>query len=248
MRRDIESLDIDAIHVGERMRPVADEGRVAALASSMKDIGLQTPISVRVVDKVIIDGEEVWSVPVLIAGRNRLEAARQLGWERINCLILTADDIEAQLWEIAENLHRVGLTKEERDEHIRRYAELLKEREAISRQTVAKIEPPRERGRPKEVAAKIAEETGLSQRTVQRALAPSDPDRALDRERMRREAAEREKESKEAKERAKNSLCDFLLDKLSARDWDRLIHLMDAAGGSLRASDLRDWQTPSEAA
>lgn len=138
MRRDIESLGIDAIHIGERMRPVADDSRVAALASSIKDIGLQTPISVRFVDSVTIDGEEVSHVPVLIAGRNRLEAARQLGWERIDCFILAADDIEAQLWEIAENLHRVGLTKEERDIHIRRYAELLTEREGQQKLATAK--------------------------------------------------------------------------------------------------------------
>ena len=163
MRRDIESLDIDAIHIGERMRPVADDSRVAALASSIKDIGLQTPISVRFVDSVTIDGEEVSHVPVLIAGRNRLEAARQLGWERIDCFILTADDIEARLWEIAENLHRVGLTKEERDEHIRRYAELLKEREGVSGQTVRKlsVRGRKNEGHPEGIAKQIAEETGL---------------------------------------------------------------------------------------
>ena len=32
-------------------------------------------------------------------------------------------------WEIAENLHRVDLTKEQRDAHIRRYAELLEAKE-----------------------------------------------------------------------------------------------------------------------
>ena len=257
MRRDIESLDIDAIHIGERMRPVADDSRVAALASSIKDIGLQTPISVRIVEKVEIDDEEVWHVPVLIAGRNRIQAARQLGWERIDCFIMASDDIEAQLWEIAENLHRVGLTKEERDEHIRRYAKLLEEREAEAKRSLeiqtgqpVRIESKRDDGRghrPKEVAAKIAEETGLSQRTVRRALAPSDPDRALDRERMKQEAAEREREAKEARERAKIAVCDFLLDKLAMTDWDRLIGLLDAAG-PLRSSDLRDWQSPSEAA
>ena len=251
MRRDIESLDIDAIHIGERMRPVADDSRVAALASSMDDIGLQTPISVRIVEKVEIDGEEVWHVPVLIAGRNRLQAARQLGWERIDCFILTADDIDARLWEIAENLHRVGLTKEERDIHIRRYAELLKEREAAAKaidcQNDKQLPASPRAGRPKSVDTRIAEETGLSYRTVHRALAPSDPDEALNREMMKREATEREREAKEARERAKIAVCDFLLDKLAMTDWDRLIGLLDAAG-PLRSSDLRDWQSPSEAA
>jgi hypothetical protein len=32
------------------------------------------------------------------------------------------------MWEIAENLHRLDLTKDQRDEHIRRYAELLQQR------------------------------------------------------------------------------------------------------------------------
>jgi len=248
-RRDLQSFSLDSIHVGRRMRPVGDDERVAALAASMSDIGLHTPISVRMVDKVEIDGEEVWHVPVLIAGRNRLEAARRLGWTHIDGYLISADDIEAQLWEIAENLHRVGLTKDERDEHIRRYAELLAEREAAA--IVFHFEkqlPTRPVGRPKAITTKIAKETGLSHQTVRRALAPSDPDKALDREHMKREAAERDREAKEARERAKIAVCDFLLDKLAAKDWDRLIGLLDAAGGTLRASDLRDWQTPSAAA
>ena len=53
--------------------------------------------------------------------------------------------------------------------------------------------------------------------------------------------------AKEARERAKIAVCDFLLDKLAMTDWDRLIGLLDAAG-PLRSSDLRDWQSPSEAA
>jgi len=246
MRRDIESLDIDAIHIGERMRPVADDFRVAALASSIKDIGLQTPISVRFVDSVTIDGEEVSHVPVLIAGRNRLEAARQLGWERIDCFILAADDIEAQLWEIAENLHRVGLTKEERDVHIRRYAELLTERETARAQqhpqTAVPVKP-HGHAQPKGITRQIAEATGLSDDTIRRALADKE-----DRERRAREAADRHGEAKETAERAKIEACDLLLDRLPLRDWTRLIELVEAAGGSLRAADLRKWQAPSSEA
>lgn len=82
---------------------------------------------------------------------------------------------ECELWEIAENLHRLDLTKEQRDEHIRRYAELLEARANVqSRQNVA-IESKREDGRghrPQGVASQVAAETGLSVRTVQRALNP----------------------------------------------------------------------------
>ena len=179
-RRDLQSFSLDSIHIGTRMRPVADDARVAALAASMGDIGLHTPISLRMVEKVEIDGEEVWHVPVLIAGRNRMEAARRLGWTHIDGYLLPADHIEAQLWEIAENLHRVGLTKEERDVHIRRYAELLKEREAEKAKagpdnlSHPAIDARGQRKSPQQqpgVAKQIADETGLSQRTVQRVLA-----------------------------------------------------------------------------
>ena len=42
------------------------------------------------------------------------------------------------MWEISENLHRADLTKDERDNHNRRYAELLEKRRLISRQNDAK--------------------------------------------------------------------------------------------------------------
>jgi hypothetical protein len=40
--------------------------------------------------------------------------------------------LRAQLvWELAENLHRLDLTKDQRDHHIRRYAELLEVRRGV---------------------------------------------------------------------------------------------------------------------
>ena len=81
------------------------------------------------------------------------------------------DALKAELWEIAENLHRCDLTKEQRDEHIRRYAELIETQSAIVLQDAKQTEPPK-RGRPVSVASKIAAETGLSYATVHRVLAP----------------------------------------------------------------------------
>ena len=72
------------------------------------------------------------------------------------------------MWEIAENLHRVDLTKEERDRHIRRYAELLE----VLRQNVGKPKSGPKGRRPTGVASQIAGETGLSTRTVERVLNP----------------------------------------------------------------------------
>ena len=80
------------------------------------------------------------------------------------------------MWEVAENLHRLDLTKEQRDEHLRRYGELKEAQRSVLQSTQnASIESKREDGRghrQKGVAREIAEETGLSNDTVRRALNP----------------------------------------------------------------------------
>ncbi|WP_140869876.1 hypothetical protein [Sphingomonas oligophenolica] len=68
--------------------------------------------------------------------------------------------------------HRLDLTKEQRDEHIWRYADLLEARAEVSRQIDAKPKSGPQGGRPVGVAKQIADETGLSKRTVERALNP----------------------------------------------------------------------------
>lgn len=166
----------ESIEIGERHRSLSEDA-CARLMASMKEIGLKQPISIRIVDLMMIDGQEVEGVPVLVAGRHRLEAARRLGWSHIDCFEVDDDPVSAELWEIAENLHRCDLTKEQRDEHIRRYARLLAARDAEQiqvRQNVAseigyKSPPPQQHG----VARRIADETGLSKRTIERALKPA---------------------------------------------------------------------------
>lgn len=156
------------IEIGERHRALSEDA-VDRLAASMAEIGLRHPITVRIVDEMVLDGHLTAGVPVLAAGAHRLAAAKKLGWDAIECIEIGGDEIVAELWELAENLHRLDLTKEQRDEHIRRYAELLQLRQNVA------IESKREDGRghrPKGVAREIAEETGISVRTVQRALNP----------------------------------------------------------------------------
>ena len=53
----------------------------------MKEIGLKTPISVRIVEQMDIPGVgEVGGVAVVVAGAHRLAAAKLLGWDEIACL------------------------------------------------------------------------------------------------------------------------------------------------------------------
>lgn len=125
--REITKIDIGTIYVGPRQRTV-NADRVAALAASIKDIGLLTPLTVRIVPEMEIDGEINECVPVLIAGRHRMEALSKLGIESAPCIEIESDDIDAQLWEIAENLHRAELTALERDQHVAKWIELSEQR------------------------------------------------------------------------------------------------------------------------
>ena len=160
---------VEGVDVGKRHRTASPE-KVKTLADSMKAIGLQQPISVWSPDDDTCD---------LVAGLHRLEAAKLLGWEEIDCVFVDMDEVERELWEIAENLHRVDLTKEERDRQIRRYAELIELR--ATKLKVGQSDPlsapiSKKGGRGNEgLASKVAEETGLSKRTVNRVLNPAPP-------------------------------------------------------------------------
>lgn len=163
MPGEITTIDIESVYVGARLRDVHAE-RVASLAASIKDIGLQTPITIRILPFVEIDGEEVFDVPALIAGRHRMEACKQLGMTDIPCIEVNCDDIEAQMWEIAENLHRSELTVLERDQHVAKWVELAAGR-------FAQVAHNPKGGRPVKTGALAAEkELGIKRDDASRAL------------------------------------------------------------------------------
>lgn len=111
--RKVERFDVDVIQYGSRARQVVPEA-VERLCDSIKKIGLQVPISVR-----MSDPDDVGAYPILVTGLHRLVAAKRAGLETIEAFVQDdADEDRARLWEIAENLHRAELTKLERDEHI----------------------------------------------------------------------------------------------------------------------------------
>lgn len=156
---------VDSVVVGDRARTL-DGDKVSALAESIKTLGLQQPISVY---------RDEQDAVRLVAGLHRLEAAKKLGLKEIDACFVSMSPRRREMWELAENLFRVDLSKEQRDAHIRRYAELLAEEERmaeVSRQDVAKPRSGPQGGRPQGIASKIAAETGISTRTVQRVLNP----------------------------------------------------------------------------
>jgi hypothetical protein len=141
-------LPIDEIDLSHTIRPY-NAAVVAELAQSIRAIGLQTPLTC-----IVRDGQHV-----LVSGRNRLEALRTIGCEQAPVRVVDFDDVDAQLWQLSENLHRAELTKLEYDRQVVQYTELLKAKLAgeaaapahsankipagvISRQLGAKVERP----------------------------------------------------------------------------------------------------------
>lgn len=162
--REIESVYVENVQVGTRRRRV-NPAAVEALAASMSTIGLLTPITIRYVENVTAaDGQEWENAAFLITGLHRLEAARKLGWEKIDAIEATVDDIEAAMIEIAENLHRSDLTALERSEQAAEWVRLA-DQQAISRQVDEKIG----RGRPEGGRARAAREIGITEPEARRA-------------------------------------------------------------------------------
>lgn len=88
-----------------------DPDHVKKLAESIRELGLLNPVT-------IDQGNH------LIAGLHRLEAARLLGWEKVDCTVCSLDGLQAELAEIDENIIRSGLPAIE-------YGEMLLRRKEI---------------------------------------------------------------------------------------------------------------------
>lgn len=152
----IESVPVDAIEIGARLRCL-NEVAVNTLVESMKRLGQLQPISVYAPDNAAAH---------LVAGLHRLEAARRLGWENIDAVFVSCGDIDRELQEIAENLHRNELTALERDTQIARWVELVA---AKVSDKLSETSSGDKGGRPGKASA-TAREIGVNERDVQRAV------------------------------------------------------------------------------
>src|SRR5271156_5693215 len=79
-----------------------DEESMAALAASIREVGLLQPVLVRQLE----DETESYE---LIAGERRWRAARRAGLQTIPVLVQVADDVASLEQALVENLHRVDL-------------------------------------------------------------------------------------------------------------------------------------------
>lgn len=141
------------LKAGDNRRPL-DQAAVARLSESMKQLGLLQPISVYAPSNDSV---------VLVAGRHRLEAAKALEWEEIEAVFVEGSDIDRQMQEIAENLHRSDLTVQERSDQVARWVDLVEAKAKAAQVAHPGGKQPHEAG-----VSKASRELGLTREHVQR--------------------------------------------------------------------------------
>jgi len=122
----IEEIEVAKIRDPElQLREEVDVQGLEELASSMKELGLINPITVKRV------GDEY----VLVAGYRRLQAAKMLGWEKIPAQVIEADSRESALLSVVENIHRRDLNPME----LARAISFMLNEMGMSRMEIAKV-------------------------------------------------------------------------------------------------------------
>ena len=156
---ELGTIFLDVLTVSKRLRHL-DAAKVESIAESMEAIGLQQPIS--------IWASEDGAVVELVAGAHRVEAAKNLGWDKIDCIFVNMDELDRRLWEIDENLRRADLTDLERAQHTAKRAEVVKKKKELPANLANKSEPHRPNKGQVDFVADTAKKTGKSKRSVER--------------------------------------------------------------------------------
>ena len=103
-----EKIRIADIRVRDDHRPLKNKA-IQAIASSIKEIGLKTPITIYRREK----GYD------LVSGHHRLKAMQSLGRKSIQAFVVDGPKIDARLWNVAENLHRAELSPLQRSQELK---------------------------------------------------------------------------------------------------------------------------------
>ena len=160
-----KTIPIAKIHVPERLRAV-EEDHALAISASIAEHGLLNPVTVRATPAA------KGGAYTLVAGAHRLRAVELLDETEIDAVVVDADQQEAVLLEITENLFRNELSVIDRAIFVQTYRDVWESK-------FGKVEP----GRPGNTAnlaelisqeeqagfsANVAERMGLSKRSIER--------------------------------------------------------------------------------
>ena len=111
------TIAISKIKVAGQRRPL-DKAKLKLIQETMKQVGLQAPITIRKTKKVFD----------LVDGRHRLKAAKRLGWDRILCHEILGDKVDAEIYQIISNLARAELRVLDEAELTDKVRRLLREK------------------------------------------------------------------------------------------------------------------------
>lgn len=112
---------VDDIWIPVRSGDPVQQKKVTALAESIATIGLRVPISVRRNPNKA--GDKVFE---LITGRHRLAATKRNGETHIEARKEEGSELDAELWEVSENLHRTNMNAKAEADATQRWRELRK--------------------------------------------------------------------------------------------------------------------------
>jgi ParB-like chromosome segregation protein Spo0J len=148
--RPLVKVDISAI----TMKASEFDARVVAeLAESFRLIGQICPIiAYRQIDGVAV-----------LSGNHRIEAARILGWEQVDALILDGDADFRTLIQLSENLHRRALSVLDKSEHLAAWIEIVGRKAAQLAQPAGGAQPANR------YLSKTAREMNITREEVRRA-------------------------------------------------------------------------------
>jgi ParB-like chromosome segregation protein Spo0J len=150
----LQRLSISSIHENGFLSKI-DEKIVAGLMDSIAVGGLNNPIAIWYQDH----GEGV--IPILVAGRHRLAAAKNLGFTEIDCIVLHSE-LQAMRWQISEDIFRRNQSVLERSLSIAQWLAL--------RRMPAQVEPHKTRSAGQQAGGQneLSRETGISRSEIQR--------------------------------------------------------------------------------
>ncbi len=158
-------ISIADINVGNRLREV-EAAKVEALKQSFAELGMRTPITVRMNNEGGLPFD-------LSAGAHRLVTAVALGWTEVPAFVRDESKMDAELWEIDENLARSELSPADRAVFTFRRKELylLKYPETAhggDRKSSGQVGQLIDRQERKSFVAATAELSGKSERAIRR--------------------------------------------------------------------------------
>lgn len=162
----VQNIEISRIVVGDRLREV-DPDWVSALAGSIRALGLLEPVIVR----RHFAGNDEEPLYLLVAGAHRLAGAEEAGLETVPAHISEMSADEARLAEIDENLMRQELTALDRAVFLAERKDVYERLHPETRHGGDRQEGKSQTLRLARFTAEAAEKCGLSERTIQDAIA-----------------------------------------------------------------------------